>query len=79
MNEPGKSDKPIVPLKPANKGGGQPRPAEPVEGRGLAKGNQVQQNGLRTQCRDGLNSALDRRRMMPGGACVTTRGKSPVR
>jgi len=31
-----------------------------VEGRGLAKGNRIQQNGLRTQCREGLNSALDR-------------------
>jgi len=31
-----------------------------AEGRGLAKGNLVQQNGLRTQGREGLNSALDR-------------------
>ena len=60
MNEPGKSDKPVVPKKPTNNGGRQLRPAESVEGRGLAKGNQVQQNGLRTPCRDGLNSALDR-------------------
>ena len=60
MNEPGKSDRPIVPEKPANKGGGRLRPEELVEGRGLAKGNRIQQNGLRTQCREGLNSALDR-------------------
>ena len=36
MNEPGKSDKPIVPAKSANNGGVVP-PAERMEGRGLAK------------------------------------------
>ena len=35
MHGHGKSDRPIVPMKPANKGGGPPRPAERVEGRGL--------------------------------------------
>src|ERR1700742_4144087 len=45
MNEPGKSDKPVVPKKPANRN---PRPSfwelleglERVEGRGLAKENE---------------------------------------
>ena len=60
MNGPGKSDRPIVPQKPANKVGGQPSAAEPVEGRGLAKGNRLQQNGHRTQGRDRLSSALER-------------------
>ena len=39
MNDGGKSDKLIVPEKDANKGSGQPGPAECLEGRGLAKGN----------------------------------------
>ena len=34
-----KSDSPIVPMKPSNKGCGAPLPAERVEGRGLSKGN----------------------------------------
>jgi RNA-directed DNA polymerase len=44
MNEPGKSDRPIVPGKPANNGGSHLRPAESAEGRGLAKGNLDHQN-----------------------------------
>lgn len=68
MNERGKSDRPIVPSKPANKrsvasqpgGCDATRPAEPVEGRGLAKGNSDQPNRSRTQCRQDLQSALDR-------------------
>jgi len=60
MNGPGKSDRPIVPQRPANKAGGRPSAAESVEGRGLAKGNQLQQNGHRTQGRDRLSSALER-------------------
>ena len=43
MNDGGKSDKPIVPMKPSNKGSGQPRPAEGAERRGLAKGNPGEQ------------------------------------
>ncbi len=40
MNEPGKSDKPVVPLKPANMDFWQfMESLEPVEGRGLAKEN----------------------------------------
>jgi len=44
MNEGGKSDRPIVPQTPSNKGGDASRPAERVEGRGLAKDNPLQQN-----------------------------------
>jgi len=91
MHEHGKSDGPVVPSKPSNKGGvGQSRPhgnpyagtkaetpdtakgeptgqargrtpsAERVEGRGPAKGNPREQNTLRTQRRDGVQSALAR-------------------
>ena len=59
MNGPGKSDRPIVPEKPANKGGAT-RPAEQGEGRGLAKENQLSQNGLRTLSRGDLFSARER-------------------
>ena len=58
MNEPRKSDSPIVPMKSPNKAG-QPV-AEEVEGRGLAKGTPPQQNAPRTQCRTGARSALER-------------------
>jgi hypothetical protein len=60
MNGPRKSDSFVVPEKPPNKGGGAPRPAEGVEGRGLTKGNPGQQNRRRTQSRGSLQSALDR-------------------
>ncbi len=49
MNDNRKSDKPIVPKKPSNKGGGRPRLAERVEERGLAKGNSVEQTRFWTQ------------------------------
>ena len=58
MNEPGKSDRPVVPEKPPNNAG-QPV-AEEVEGRGLAKGNPPQQNAPRTPSRNGAPSALER-------------------
>ena len=45
MYDHGKSDSFIVPKKLPNKGRGAPRSAEEVEGRGLAKGNLVQQTG----------------------------------
>jgi len=60
MNGHGKSDRPIVPKKPANKAGGAPLAAERVEERGLAKGNLQQQNKVRTQSRDALQSKLER-------------------
>ncbi len=67
MNGRGKSDRPIVPVKQANKAG-QIRPAaEPVEGRGLAEGNPDQQTNHRTQCRDRLQHALDRVRQKVEG------------
>ena len=60
MNERGKSDSLIVPGKLPNKGCGAPRHAEGVEGRGLAKGNPVQQTRSRTQSRKDLQHALER-------------------
>ncbi len=63
MHEHGKSDKPIVPRKSANKGVPATRaaPAESMEGRGLAKGNSDQQTRTRTQRRTlDLQQALDR-------------------
>ena len=58
MNDPGKSDGPMVPTNLPNNAG---RPAaEAGEGRGPAKGNVVQQNAPRTQCRTSAPSALDR-------------------
>jgi len=63
MYEHGKSDKPVVPRKSANKDkpatGG--TSAESMEGRGLAKGNSDQQTRPRTQFRmKGLQHALNR-------------------
>ena len=60
MNDRGKSDKPIVPEKGPNKGGGRPRPAEDLEGRGLAKGNPDEQTRFWTQGQTDLHHALDR-------------------
>jgi group II intron reverse transcriptase/maturase len=58
MDGQGKSDRPIVPTKPANKPG---KPgAESVEGRGLAKGNPSQGDTLRTQGRERVQQALAR-------------------
>src|ERR1700734_3315226 len=57
-NESGKSDRPTVPEKSPNKAG-QPV-AEGMEGRGLAKGNQPQQNASRTPSREDALSALER-------------------
>jgi phosphoglucomutase len=57
-NGRGKSDSSVVPEKPPNKAG-QPV-AEVVEGRGLAEGNSPEGNVLRTQSREGAQSALDR-------------------
>ena len=62
MNDGGKSDGPIVPPTPANKGGanrldiGHPvsSPAEQAEGRGPTKGNSLRHNRARTQGRKAL-------------------------
>ena len=60
MNGRGKSDSPIVPAKPSNKGSVETRPAEGVEGRGLPKGNPGEPTRSRTQSRSDLPQALDR-------------------
>ena len=59
-NDGGKSDKPIVPQKGANKARGRPRSAERLEGRGLAKGNSGEQTRFWTQGQIDLHHALDR-------------------
>jgi len=64
MNARGKSDSSIVPRKPANKADGAPSAAESVEGRGLAKGNQVERTRTRTQSRTILQPELDRVRQV---------------
>src|SRR5215207_5119340 len=58
MNEHGKSDRPVVPVKSPNNAG--QSAAEGMEGSGLAKGNLPQQNAPRTRSRDGALSALER-------------------
>src|SRR3954447_2090530 len=58
MNERGKSDRPVVPVKSSNNAG-QPV-AEGMEGRGLTKGNPLEQNASRTQSRNNAPSALER-------------------
>ena len=58
MHRGGKSDSPIVPVKPQNKAVG--TVAEVVEGRGLAKGNLPERNAPRTLSRTGVSSALGR-------------------
>lgn len=61
MNGRGKSDGPIVPVKPSNKGrAAATRPAEGVEGRGRPKGNSGEPTRSRTQSRSDLPQALDR-------------------
>ncbi|MFQ6098981.1 MAG: group II intron reverse transcriptase/maturase [Armatimonadota bacterium] len=68
MNVRGKSDGPIVPRKPANKGVAgrldrcHPRgtSAEQAEGRGPAKGNSLRGSEDRTQGRDSSQAALER-------------------
>jgi RNA-directed DNA polymerase len=58
MNDARKSDSSIVPRKPPNNA--EQSAAEVVEGRELAKGNLQEHNTCRTQCRDGVPSALER-------------------
>jgi group II intron reverse transcriptase/maturase len=58
MNGHRKSDSPIVPTKPSNNA--VQAAAEMAEGRGLAKGNSLERNALRTQRRDRASSALGR-------------------
>ena len=58
MNEPGKSDRPVVSKKRANKVRPKGRTAESVEKRGLAKGNPAEQTSCRIQSRERLHHAL---------------------
>ncbi len=58
MNGRGKSDSSVVPGKPPNRA--EEPAAEVVEGRGLAKGNLLEQNAPRTQGRVGAPSAIER-------------------
>ena len=83
MHGRGKSDSPIVPKKPPNKGGGAPSPAEGAEGRGLAKGNPGQHTKSRTQSRTGADRARPTRarsgkprRQPRDGAYVRSEGLS---
>ena len=57
-NGRGKSDSCVVPTKSPNKAG--TAAAEAMEGRRLAKGNLLESNAFRTQCRDNAPSALER-------------------
>lgn len=59
MNDRRKSDKSVVATKPSNKTGATPV-AEKVERRDLAEGNPAKQNMFRTQCRQNMQSALER-------------------
>jgi len=61
MNEHGKSDGFKVPQRSPNKAGADKAwVAEGKEGRNPTKGNSVQQNTRRTQCREHVHSALER-------------------
>ena len=62
----GKSDSPIVPMKPPNKGDAEVSPAEEVEERGLTKGNTQQSATPRTQGRAGVSNGLLRVREAAG-------------
>jgi hypothetical protein len=82
----GESDDLIVPGKQANKVGPTPA-AEPVEGRGSAKGNVAQQAADRTQSRipalsglSGIRKAARRETCVPSNAFTSlTQGKSRMR
>jgi len=79
MNDGRKSDKLIVPRKPANEGDAGASSEELAEGRGLAKGNPGEQTRFWTQGQIDLPHALDRIRQAVSRLSVTTRGRSPVR
>src|SRR5438445_6020201 len=65
MDGQGKSDRPEGPGKSPNNTG--PPAAEGTEGRGLAKGNLLEQNASRTPSRSGALSALERVRQTAKG------------
>ncbi len=77
MNGHEKSDNPTVPEKPANKA--PPWAAEPVEGKGLTKGNLSQTDMSRTQRRKAdMPSGLERIRLAAVQVRLT-RGRSRMR
>ena len=77
MHEVGKSDDLVVPGKRANKGR---RPAELVEGRGSAKGNERREATPRTQSRIGVSFLASRVREAASAASPpSTRGGSRMR
>src|SRR5437016_7562835 len=65
MNGQGKSDRPVVPGKSPNKA--RASAEEGMEGRGLAKGNLLEQNASRTPSRSNAPSALERVRQAAKG------------
>jgi len=75
INAVEKSDTPIVPKKPPNKG----QAAEAVEGRGVAKGNAQQSPTRPTQSGESVLTGLARIREAASGFALTTRGRSLVR
>ncbi len=62
MDESGKSDSSVVPMKSPNNAGSPA--AEAMEGRGLTKGNSTEHDTPRTQSRNSVPSALDRVRQV---------------
>jgi hypothetical protein len=62
-NEPGRSDRPVVPKKFPNNAGQLAR--EEREGRGLAKGKLLRQNASRTPSRNEAAPARERVRQAP--------------
>ena len=64
-NDPGKSDRSVVPQNLSN--AGPSRPAEAAEGRGRTKGNSVERDAARTQRRLPAPSALERVRQAARG------------
>ena len=76
MNERGKSDRPVVPVKFSNKA--VQTAAERMEGRGLTKGNPQQQNAFRTQSRCNAPSALERIRQAASKDKEMRFGQSPL-
>ena len=60
MNGHGKSDRPKVPAKFANKGEAANTPAERDGGKGSDQGKHGKQNTQRTQSRESVQSALER-------------------
>ena len=77
MDEGRKSDRPIVPRKPANKSRAPSRSAERVEERGLAKGNSDRQTRFWTQSQIDLLHALDRIRQAVTHGCASDLRQEP--